>query len=105
VVGARSLPDNPYDGHTLEQETTLSGVEPKMAIVDRGFKGVSIEGVETYHSGQRKGITRSLRAIIRRRSAIEPTIGQTASSVVTGSKVRSVMRFMLCCAVPDTICG
>jgi IS5 family transposase len=46
-----------------------------MVIVDRGFKGVSIEGVRIYHTGMRKGISRGLRAIIRRRSAIEPAIG------------------------------
>lgn len=79
VVGARSMPGNPYDGHTLaealEQAAILSDVSPEVAIVDRGYKGVAIEGVKIYHPGMRRGITRGLRAMIRRRSAIEPAIG------------------------------
>jgi IS5 family transposase len=79
VVGARSMPGNPYDGHTLaealEQAAILSDVTPEMAIVDRGYRGVKIEGVKIYHAGLRRGITRTLRKIIKRRSAIEATIG------------------------------
>ena len=79
VVGMRSMPGNPYDGHTLaealEQAVILSDTTPDVAIVDRGYKGVAIDGVKIYHPGLRRGITRGLRAMIRRRSAIEPAIG------------------------------
>ena len=79
VVGMRSMPGNPYDGHTLaealEQAAILSDVTPEVAVVDRGYKGVAIDGVKIYHPGLRRGITRGLRAMIRRRSAIEPAIG------------------------------
>ena len=79
VVGMRSMPGNPYDGHTLaealEQAAILSDVTPEVAVVDRGYKGVAIHGVKIYHPGLRRGITRGLRAMIRRRSAIEPAIG------------------------------
>jgi IS5 family transposase len=47
VVGARTFPGNPYDGHTLagqiEQTTTLLegiGTKPTTAIVDLGYRGV-----------------------------------------------------------------
>ena len=44
VVGARSMPGNPYDGHTLhealEQTAILSEVKPLMAFVDRGYRGM-----------------------------------------------------------------
>jgi len=44
VVGMRSMPGNPYDGHTvdsqIEQIEILSGVTPKIALVDRGYRGV-----------------------------------------------------------------
>lgn len=47
MVGARSFPGNPYDGHTLaaqiEQTNTLLqdiGVKPTTAIVDLGYRGV-----------------------------------------------------------------
>ncbi|CAD6560401.1 IS5 family transposase ISButh4 [Paraburkholderia kirstenboschensis] len=79
VVGMRSMPGNPYDGHTLaealEQTAILSDAKPEVAVVDRGYKGVAIDGVKIYHPGLRRGITRGLRAMIRRRSAIEPAIG------------------------------
>lgn len=79
VLGARSMPGNPYDGHTLaealEQAEILSEVRPQIAIVDRGYRGVAVQGVQIYHPGLRRGITRGLRAMIRRRSAIEPAIG------------------------------
>jgi IS5 family transposase len=68
------MPGNPYDGHTLaealEQAAILSDVSPEVAIVDRGYKGVAIDGVKIYHPGLRRGITRGLRAMIRRRSAL-----------------------------------
>ncbi|WP_197346813.1 transposase, partial [Ralstonia pseudosolanacearum] len=42
VLGARSMPGNPYDGHTLaealEQAEILSGVRPRIAVVDRGYR-------------------------------------------------------------------
>lgn len=79
VVGARSMPGNPYDGHTLEealeQAGILSEVKPEVAVVDRGYRGVAIPGVKIYHPGLRRGITRTLKAMIKRRSAIEPAIG------------------------------
>jgi IS5 family transposase len=46
-----------------------------VAVVDRGYKGVAVDGVKIYHPGLGRGITRGLRAIIRRRSAIAPAIG------------------------------
>lgn len=46
-----------------------------MAVVDRGYKGVAIDGVKIYRAGLRCGTTRGLRAMIRWRSAIEPAIG------------------------------
>ncbi|AIO67337.1 transposase domain protein [Burkholderia oklahomensis] len=60
VVGARSMPGNPYDGHTLaealEQAAILSDIQPEIAVVDRGYKGVAIDGVKVYHPGLRRGI-------------------------------------------------
>lgn len=48
IVGALAFEDNPYDGHTLqpqlEQVKELVGYEPKIAIVDRGYKGQTLIG-------------------------------------------------------------
>jgi IS5 family transposase len=46
-----------------------------MAVVDKGYQGVEVEGVRILRSGQRRGITRTLKAMIKRRSAIEAAIG------------------------------
>jgi IS5 family transposase len=77
VVGMRSMPGNPWDGHTLdetvEQVSILTDMRPKTVIVDKGYQGVKIEGVDILRSGQRR-VTRTMRAMIHRRSAIEPAI-------------------------------
>jgi len=65
VVGMRSMPGNPYDGHTLvealEQVGFLMGTDkpPHTAIVDKGYRGVEIEGVRILRSGQKRGVTQN----------------------------------------------
>ena len=106
VVGARSMPGNPYDGHTLaealEQAAILSDVSPEVAIVDRGYKGVTIDGVKIYHPGLRRGITRGLRAMIRRRSAIESAIGHMK---MDGKLDRNWLKGALGDAMQAVLCG
>lgn len=81
VVGMRSMPGKPYTGHTLaetlEQVGILTGTDrpPATDIVDKGYRGVEIEGVRILRSDQKRGITETLKAMIKRRSAIEPAIG------------------------------
>lgn len=79
VVGMRSLPGNPYDGHTLhealEQVEILTDQRPQMAFVDRGYRSHGVETVKVFISGARRGITKTIAKLLRRRSAIEPMIG------------------------------
>jgi IS5 family transposase len=79
VVGMRAMPGNPYDGHTLhealEQVEILTDRRPDMAFVDRGYRGHGVETVKVFISGARRGITRTIAKLLRRRSAIEPMIG------------------------------
>ncbi len=84
IVGARSFPGNPFDGHTLanqiEQTTNLLqdiGVRPHTAVVDLGFRGVDADNpdVEIIHRGKFKKLTSLQRKWLRRRSAVEPVIG------------------------------
>jgi IS5 family transposase len=85
VVGARSFPGNPYDGHTLagqiEQTTTLLqdlGVQPTTAVVDLGYRGVDhLVAVNIIHRGRYRTMTDQQRRWLKRRQAIEPTIGHT----------------------------
>ncbi len=79
VVGMRALPGNPYDGHTLpealEQVAILTGQTPALAVVDRGYRGHGVSTTQVLISGTRRGLTPTLKRLLRRRSAIEPEIG------------------------------
>jgi IS5 family transposase len=79
VVGMRSFPGNPYDGHTLrqalEQVAILTDQRPELAVVDRGYRGHAETRTRVLISGTRRGLTPKLIADLRRRSAIEPEIG------------------------------
>jgi IS5 family transposase len=88
MVGARTFPGNPYDGHVLkeqlEQTTILledTGNAPKQVIVDLGYRGVDKENpnVEIIHRGKYKSLTRQQRRWLKRRQAVEPAIGHLKS--------------------------
>ena len=84
MVGARTFPGNPYDGHTLaaqlEQTTILLqdiGIVPKQVIVDLGYRGVDADnpGITIIHRGKYKSLTQPQRRWLKRRQAVEPAIG------------------------------
>jgi IS5 family transposase len=87
VLGARTLPSNPCDGQTLTAEIVqterITGVTIERAYVDRGYRGHDAEGRRSgethksrvFLSGQRRGVTPTIRREIRRRAGIEPVIG------------------------------
>ncbi len=100
------MPSNPYDGHTLaqtlEQVGILTNHTPKTAIVDKGYRGVEVPDVQILRSGQRRGITKTLKAMIKRRSAIEPTIGHMK---MDGRLGRNPLKGELCDALHAVLCG
>ena len=106
VLGAFAIPGNPYDGHTLvpalAQSQRLSQIPIDTVVVDKGYKGAIVEGVRILRSGQRRGITRGLKAKIKRRSAIEPTIGHMKSD---GKLSRNWLKGQLGDAVHAILCG
>ena len=88
MLGARTFPGNPYDGHilsaVLEQATNLMQDHPvrlKEIIVDLGFRGVDADnpGVEIIHRGKYKSLTSQQKRWLRRRQAVEPAIGHLKS--------------------------
>jgi IS5 family transposase len=88
MVGARTFPGNPYDGHVLNQQleqTTIllegTGKVPKQVVVDLGYRGVDQDnpGVEILHRGKYKSLTQPQRRWLKRRQAIEPAIGHLKS--------------------------
>ena len=106
MLGAFSIPGNPYDGHTLvpalAQSQRLSQIPIDTVVVDKGYKGAMVEGVRILRSGQRRGITRGLKAKIKRRRAIEPTIGHMKSD---GKLSRNWLKGQLGDAVHAILCG
>ncbi|AEQ98560.1 IS4 family transposase [Xanthomonas oryzae pv. oryzicola BLS256] len=82
IAGARSFPGNPYDGDTLAEQLEQArgllqdvNVIPQVAIVDLGYRGRDVEGVQILHRGQAKTLTRRQWRWIKRRQAVEPVIG------------------------------
>jgi transposase, IS5 family len=79
VLGMMALPGNPYDGHTLAptlaQVERTTGIAVARAYVDRGYRGHGLDAARVFISGQRRGVTATIRRELRRRSAIEPVIG------------------------------
>ena len=74
---------------------------PKTVIVDKGYQGVKIEGVEILRSGQRR-VTRAMKVMIKRRSAIEPAIGHMK---MDGKLSRNPLKGALGDALHAVMCG
>lgn len=53
----------------------LTDQRPNMALVERGCRGHGVETVKISISGVRRGVTRTIAKLLRRRSAIEPMTG------------------------------
>ena len=49
--------------------------KPRRCYVDRGYRGHGVTDTAVYISGQRRGLTHSIRRELKRRSAVEPEIG------------------------------
>ena len=107
VVGIQSCPDSPYDGHTLDgqldQVERLTGKLPRMAFVDKGYRGHGIpeERSRVFISGTRK-LGDMLKRQLRRRSAVEPEIGHMKSDGLLG---RNFLKGMQGDAMNALLCG
>ena len=84
-VGAKSFTGNPYDGHTLaeqmKQVDNLIGNKVSEVHVDMGYRGHDYGGGVTVHVDKRsRGRTpRALWRWMKRRAAVEPSIGHLKS--------------------------
>ena len=85
IVGVQAWHGNPYDGHTLSgaigQVERLTGQTPNDVMVDQGYRGHGYEGSAIVHVVRTipKRATRAMKRMLRRRAAIEPTIGHLKS--------------------------
>jgi IS5 family transposase len=92
VVGAKALHGKPYDGHTLEevlaQTVVLTGITPKEAQVDQGYRGHGLKSgkTEIILARQKRGITPAKRKRQKRRNAIEPIIGHLKNDRKVGPR-------------------
>ncbi len=81
MLGTRTLPGKPYDGHSLAaqiaQTERLTGRRVTRADADRARRGrrVEREGLEVILSHTRGITLLTIRREMRRRNAIEPVIG------------------------------
>ena len=85
---SQGWPGNPYDGHTLKEQLEQTGilledvgVVPRHVMVDLGFRGVDRDNpkVQIIHRGKAKSLNRQQRRWLKRRQALEPTIGHLKS--------------------------
>jgi hypothetical protein len=81
IAHVRTLPGNPYDGHTLEtvipEIETQIGASLARIVADRGYRGHNAppdHKMKVYVSGQKR-VTDAIKRDLRRRSAVEPVIG------------------------------
>ena len=108
VLAARSLPGNPYDGHTLqaciEQATRVTGVVPQEAYADRGYKGhgCNTDTLKVWISGSKRGVTPAIERKLKRRNAVEPVIGHLKSD---GRLARNFLKGVQGDAMNALLCG
>ena len=83
IIGARSYPGNPYDGHTLadqlQQVETLTGKKPEYCFVDRGYRGSGVSDIQVLIAGQKRGVPHKEKRWMGRRNSVEPIIGHLKS--------------------------
>lgn len=106
VVGMKSLPGNPYDGHTLSaslaQVERLTGALPKEAYVDRGYKGHGVDDTAVWIAGAKRGVTTAIKKKLKRRNAVEPVIGHMKND---GRLGRSFLKGEEGDAINALLCG
>ena len=89
VVGMRSMPGNPYDGHTLqqalEQVEILTDTVPSLVLADRGYRGVTPTNPATrLILSHTRRLPPELKAQLKRRQVVEPMIGHMKSDGLLG---------------------
>ena len=80
ILHAKEFHQNPYDGHTLgpviKELSSWIGTEPERIYVDKGYRGHNaLKKTRVFRSGQKRGVHGQIKRELRRRSAVEPTIG------------------------------
>jgi IS5 family transposase len=80
----------------------LTNRTTKAVFVDRGYRGIEVPSVSIWRSGQKRGVTPSIKKAIHRRSAIEPAIGHMKND---GRLRRNWLKGALGDALHAMLCG
>jgi IS5 family transposase len=84
IVGAKTFPGNPYDGHSLAEQIEQTNiilmdhdVTVKTVYADLGYRGVdeSLASTTVIHRGKARSLNKQQKKNLKRRQAIEPVIG------------------------------
>jgi IS5 family transposase len=106
VVGMRSMPGNPYDGHTvdsqLEQVSVLTGHAPKIVLADRGYRGVAPSSGARLLISHTRRLPKRLKKLLKRRQVVEPMIGHMKADGLLG---RNWLHGELGDAMHAVLCG
>jgi transposase, IS5 family len=90
MVGARTFPGNPFDGHILsavlqQASNVIQDVKVtiKQVVPDLGFRGKQVDAdnphVQIIHRGRYKRMSKQERRWLKRRQTVEPAIGHLKS--------------------------
>jgi IS5 family transposase len=106
VVGMRSMPGNPYDGHTVDSQIEhieiLSGVTPKIALADRGYRGVEPAANTRLLVSHTRKLPKKLKKLLKRRQVVEPMIGHMKADALLD---RNWLKGALGDAMHAILCG
>lgn len=101
-----ALEGNPYDGHTLKdaliraEENSESKI--KMVFTDKGYRGHGVTDKIIYRSGQKRGVTKHIKKMLKRRQAIEPQIGHMKQE---GKLARNFLKGFIGDKINAILCG
>ena len=88
---------------SLEQVHKLTGIAPKEAYVDRGYRGHGVtDTVRVWMTGARQGVTVAIKKKLKRRSAVEPVIGHMKND---GRRGRNFLKGAAGDAMNALLCG
>jgi IS5 family transposase len=89
ALHAQAFHGRPYDGHTLapvlDAMRQQTGLEPKRIYVDKGYRGHRYERPRrVFKSGQKRGVTASIKRQMKRRNIVEGVIGHLKNEGAMG---------------------
>ena len=68
----------------MHSSERVTGIKVQTVFFDKGYKEHAVEGIKTFISEQRKGITKSIKRKIKKRQAIDPLIGRMKNKCKLG---------------------